>query len=323
MKNLKASKKRFNDGGLSEDKEAGLKASKGEDVGFFERLRMGNIDDPKSEAYKRFGAGRGASERGKNAGVVDQPVTRSLKAAVSMPEDDTETRRKFSSKAAEESPVFEDQNFGTKVESAGKPTLANVSAPKRQPVYQADKLGGREKMSASDSIPKDDSPVKRNSVDQIPTGEYTEVSDDPEKKVTGSERGRRLENVLAGVGGAGATAAAIKAKKMYDAAQKAKSLASREEVLNPLAWMAGPKNMGEFSKSASSMAKSAKDSLANAASKVKDKFKPKRLSEMDTTGGAVGYRKGGMTKKYANGGSVSASRGDGIAQRGKTRGKMC
>ena len=38
-------------------KEAGLKASKGDDVGFFQRLRMGNIDDPSSEAYKRFGAG--------------------------------------------------------------------------------------------------------------------------------------------------------------------------------------------------------------------------------------------------------------------------
>ena len=41
---------------------------------------------------------------------------------------------------------------------------------------------------------------------------------------------------------------------------------------------------------------------------------------------AVGGNKntGGMIKKYAKGGSVSASsRGDGIAQRGKTRGRMC
>lgn len=45
------------------DKAAGLEASKGESVGFFERLRMGNIDDPSSEAYARFGAGRGATER--------------------------------------------------------------------------------------------------------------------------------------------------------------------------------------------------------------------------------------------------------------------
>ena len=37
---------------------------------------------------------------------------------------------------------------------------------------------------------------------------------------------------------------------------------------------------------------------------------------------SVGMRKGGMTQKYAKGGSVS-SRADGIAQRGKTRGKIC
>jgi hypothetical protein len=58
------------------------------------------------------------------------------------------------------------------------------------------------------------------------------------------------------------------------------------------------------------------------------------LDEADTTGGAIGYKKGGMTKKaapvkkFAKGGSVSSasSRGDGIAIRGKTKGtiaKMC
>ena len=37
-----------------------------------------------------------------------------------------------------------------------------------------------------------------------------------------------------------------------------------------------------------------------------------------------GMKHGGMAKKYAKGGSVSASsRGDGIAQRGKTKGRMC
>jgi hypothetical protein len=36
-------------------------------------------------------------------------------------------------------------------------------------------------------------------------------------------------------------------------------------------------------------------------------------------------KKGGMAKRYASGGSVSSasSRGDGIATKGKTRGKMC
>ena len=91
---MKSTKKRFSEGGTSEDKEAGLKASKGEDVGFFERLRMGNIDDPKSEAFKRLGAGRGASERefknrASNDPTADRvavPVTRMPEADVAMPD---------------------------------------------------------------------------------------------------------------------------------------------------------------------------------------------------------------------------------------------
>jgi hypothetical protein len=54
-------KRKFQNGGDVDDKRRGLEVSAGEKVGFFERLRMGNIDDPKSEAYKRFGAGRGAT----------------------------------------------------------------------------------------------------------------------------------------------------------------------------------------------------------------------------------------------------------------------
>lgn len=56
----------FADGGeVSEEalKAEGMKASEGEKVGFFERLKMGNIDDPESEAYRRFGAGRAKEMR--------------------------------------------------------------------------------------------------------------------------------------------------------------------------------------------------------------------------------------------------------------------
>ena len=72
MKKKKA--KRYQEGGEAEDKKRGLAASNKEgSVGFFERLRMGNIDDPKSEAYKRFGAGRGKAEAAKTkASTIDQ-----------------------------------------------------------------------------------------------------------------------------------------------------------------------------------------------------------------------------------------------------------
>ena len=53
------------------------------------------------------------------------------------------------------------------------------------------------------------------------------------------------------------------------------------------------------------------------------------LDRVKDFGTAMGYsteteekKRGGVVKKMANGGSVS-SRADGIAQRGKTRGKMC
>jgi hypothetical protein len=55
--------KRYEGGGEIEEaaaKQRGLDISnKEKPMGFFERLRAGNIDDPSSEAYKRFGAGRG------------------------------------------------------------------------------------------------------------------------------------------------------------------------------------------------------------------------------------------------------------------------
>ena len=56
--------RQFDEGGDVEAKMAGLEASnKEKPMGFFERLRAGNIDDPESEAYKRLGAGRGRAER--------------------------------------------------------------------------------------------------------------------------------------------------------------------------------------------------------------------------------------------------------------------
>jgi len=77
--------KRYEGGGEVEEssaKQRGLDISNKEaPVGFFERLRAGNIDDPSSEAYKRFGAGRG------RAAAPDAPAapapTRPMAAASS------------------------------------------------------------------------------------------------------------------------------------------------------------------------------------------------------------------------------------------------
>jgi hypothetical protein len=191
-----------------------------------------------------------------------------------------------------------------------------------------------------------------SAADQIP-GQSSKAPQGGER-VDSSEAERNINAALtvAGVGGAGATA--YKAKKMYDASQKAKAAAEaagkgREAVTNPLMWMAGPKNAGKFAgevpaagresvtnpmswmagpKNADKFkeaAPSAMDKAKAAAEKFADRFRKKPLDEADTTGGAIGYKRGGKVRGYASGGSVSSasSRGDGIATKGKTRGKIC
>jgi len=49
---------------------------------------------------------------------------------------------------------------------------------------------------------------------------------------------------------------------------------------------------------------------------------PRDMDELRMSGEGMGFKKGGKTKKYAQGGSVS-SRADGIAKRGKTNCKIC
>ena len=78
----------------------------------------------------------------------------------------------------------------------------------------------------------------------------------------------------------------------------------REEVTNPMMWMAGPKNAKNFKEAA------------------RDLNKRGSLEEAAFEGG---LKRGGKVKKMASGGITRASaskRGDGIASKGKTRGRI-
>jgi len=126
-----------------------------------------------------------------------------------------------------------------------------------------------------------------------------------------------------GLGGVKAAAAAAKnlagaSKPARTAAQQAWDRAQMAERLTPV--------RGSASKAATeSELRATGNPLEWASGRNSELYKPKALSEADWAGGAIGYKKGGKVKKMASGGSVKASasrRGDGIAQRGKTRGKM-
>jgi len=156
---------------------------------------------------------------------------------------------------------------------------------------------------------------------QTPRQSVRDVDMIPGQSVQAPQGGERVDNPsmvrrmmeaagpgrLAGVGKiATEIATANRVQRAYNAAKAAE----RENVTNPLAWMAGPKGV---------LGKAVKDKNA--------------LSEADTTGGAIGYKKGGSLKakaksksvKMSSGGSARSSaskRGDGIASKGRTRGKM-
>jgi hypothetical protein len=77
----------------------------------------------------------------------------------------------------------------------------------------------------------------------------------------------------------------------------------------------GERVRGTIDSAGKSVVRTPQQRMADAAREVE--ARRKRESE--------GMRKGGAVKKYASGGSVSSAskRADGIAQRGKTRGKVC
>lgn len=114
------------------------------------------------------------------------------------------------------------------------------------------------------------------------------------ERVTGNEVTRNLEAMMLGRGPTGLAqkgailaegAAIARANRAARAAQAAKE-AEREAIANPLNWMSGPR--GELGKRA--------------------------LSEADTTGGAIGFKRGGKISAKAKPETKSAAKGWGKAR---------
>jgi hypothetical protein len=122
----------------ADDKAAGLKASQGESVGFLERLRMGNIDDSSSEAYKRFGAGRGKAEREMDAAIKsfdNLPTTSGAAESAPAPKKAEYTDTEFGDlegaqkRAAEAKPAIRPAARNAMRSSASKPVAVSKADP--------------------------------------------------------------------------------------------------------------------------------------------------------------------------------------------------
>jgi hypothetical protein len=339
------------------DKDRGLEASKEDKVGFFERLRMGNIDDEGSEAYRRFGAGRGKAERTPVETMAATPVTRPTASAQAMPAaaamDELEAANARERIPVPAGPKVEKPRVNTQ---AAKPSAPTKSAPAKsapaktsaypmtraQPTTKTysrtggasaeDRASYKPSASQSDAIPGQS--VKS------PIGEKVEPMSDSE---------RNLQNILMGAGGVGGAAGAFyKGKKMLDARKAAQAGAKKRANLKRDVEEGIDRNLAdEFQNLASSAAKNtasgakkqdyrsltgsaredakanqAYDKLKQLSSRNADKTSSRKTKKFNDDEANVEFKRGG--KAYASGGSVSSAskRGDGIATRGKTNCKM-
>ena len=283
--------KRYQDGGdVAAAKQRGLDISnKEEPVGFFERIRMGNIDEPGTEAYNRFGAGRGRA-----APVATPTATPAAPAAPAMP-------------AASSRPLSDDMysDFGPSAGRSSSETVTSSRPMATKPVVPARPAASKPKPE-QDRIAMPQGPMRgmRSDAGKSPPvvthgfpiyGEGSAASKIPGQsakapqgeKIDSSESSRNVGNALMATGALGLGAAgAYKAKKMYDAAKKLKkSMSGTKKTERP----------------------------------GKDFMEGLTVSDM------TAKKRGGAVKKYASGGMVSSAsrRADGIATKGKTRGKIC
>ena len=316
-------------------KKRGLEMSNKEaPVGFFERLRAGNIDQPGTEAYNRFGAGRGRAAEAAPAPAA--PAAPAMPAASSRPlSDDMYSDYGPSAGRSSSETITPTRPAATKPVVPAKPTATPVpplrnTGPDRSSLINKPSLNtnysneGRNKPApAAPTKPSMDIPAMRDNAKAA-------LAEDPSA-------------LMPGVGaGAAAAAAALLAKtklgklgKMFRGGNKS---SGRDLVVSP---SKGP-TMGKADddRAASAYDKLKKSSFVKKGDDVTDVTpksksttmkqlgKPtskKPLDESDTTGGAIGYKRGGKMKKYASGGMVSSAskRADGIATKGKTRCKIC
>ena len=258
-------------------KEAGLKASRGDDVGFFQRLRMGNIDDPSSEAYKRFGAGRGRSER--------NPVNESVSVSGSEP---------IVRPSMRPNPIFAAGLEQGKRQPSGDASVAEDYANRPRNPEAIQEADNPRKTAPRPNAPKPDASKPSKA-----TTSRTRLNTEAEQEADNPIGSRSMVGVPGTLDKRGVTD------------EKRTPRFTPNEP--PVATHKGPRNEENQSKAPTDVTKL---SLAE-----RQKLKNERFKSTDVTKLSLSERsKLGMK----SGGSVSSAsrRADGIATKGKTRGKI-
>ncbi|MGA0955631.1 MAG: hypothetical protein ACO3SN_07650 [Burkholderiaceae bacterium] len=282
---MKKKTKRFQDGGSAEDKRRGLEASKSDKVGFFERLRMGNIDDPKSEAYKRFGAGRGQAETAK-----ERETIKASKSPVNpFQGDDVDP---FSAARAPSGEIKQE------------PAKAPAKTPSKAPIVTKEQLKAsgfdnlRDYLNAQRGLTRRGESAPRKPVAAAPRGSYRGTKDEGD---AGEEAARKAQEAK--------VAKAREMRKQTDPGlMPSQAKSQREAEMKRDAAKTGSQRLAEKANRAGNIYQRSRD-----AQKKKDEERK------------IEARRRMKARNMASGGAVSSAskRADGIAVRGKTRCKVC
>jgi hypothetical protein len=316
----------------SADKTAGLAASNAEkkSSGFLGlgRLFQGNIDQKGSEAYNLYGAGYGREVEAKN----DRLKAATLKAAAddeARAAEDARSEARIEAANRKIADIKERANKSDIVDMKKSANSAESSAPVKAPVKAPASAPAKAPASTGSTSGSTGSAPAASVVDPRTAeagnsrGSRAAEPADPRTAEAGNSRGSRAADPrTAEAGNSRGSRAADPSKP-----------ASKPAAPTPAARLAATKDTADMKRSQGSAEDSYDDdtSLSFAERRKRSEMRAKRGSTTGTDTRSINERfkdafkaKGGAIQSYAKGGSVSASsRGDGIAQRGKTRGKMC
>ena len=331
--------KRFQEGGMS-DKDRGLEASKDDKVGFFERLRMGNIDDEGSEAYRRFGAGRGKAERTPVETMDATPVTRPTAAAPemdAMEEANTRVDRMLTP----------NQSVADQPKPGGRPRVNAQAAKPSAPAKSSPKMQEqtyRRTSGDTGSRPKaDTSNYSNEGRGREMTKEQQFARADAEAKSPEGVAKRKKQEAEQGLERVTPETALLPGGSLKVLSAAAKKLAAPKMAKYSQEALPAPTKRLTYDKAGAVARKRAERAEARKSEMLKENARRYGLDEdspgYEAAAGAVrknlggkdfAFKKGGSVKKampmkkMASGGSVSnpSKRADGAAIKGKTRCKM-
>lgn len=322
--------KRYDEGGLTEEdyKRKGLEESAGEKISFLKRLMMGNIDEPGSEAYSRLGAGRG---RAASVPVEERkftPVEEMRKAApeVEMAKEISRSGTSYSD--------YGDAEPATYTVTPTKVTKEKTEVQTAKPVKPSAGAGrgGQGGPNAQEQKTYRERYGAGRGERGGPTADELNAyrMDQERKRLMDLEQKQALERVTPEefLGpGTGLKAMHRLAKSLADRAPKLR------EYVQPL--LTGPKGKelleGPGNVPRLPAPKRPSPSGSGPASRMESKPSASRREaeagkrstrKYNEDEGGMEFKRGGKIKKMASGGSTASRRADGIAVRGKTKGRI-